>query len=82
VIVSNDVSNRLLNRVQVLPLTSNVARVYPSEALVRVGGREHKAMADQLRTVTKERLIDYVGALSPRDLTAVERAIRIQLGLP
>jgi mRNA interferase MazF len=32
VIVSNDIANRELNRVQVVPLTSNVAGLYPSEA--------------------------------------------------
>ena len=36
VIVSNDSSNKHLNRVQVVPLTSNVGRIYPSEALVVV----------------------------------------------
>ncbi len=56
VIVSNDASNKHLNRLQVVPLTSTVDRLYPSEAYVRMRGKKHKAMADQLTTVSKRRL--------------------------
>jgi mRNA interferase MazF len=81
VIVSNDAANKHLNRVQVVPLTTSVDRVYPSEALVKVRGRKHKAMADQLTTVSKTRLQNRVGRLSEADLKAVEQAVKVQLGL-
>jgi len=81
VIVSNNASNKFLNRVQVVPLTSKKDRLYPSEALVIFNGNESKAMADQLSTVSKLRLFKRAGVLSEEDMLRVVEAIKIQLDI-
>ena len=80
-IISNNASNRTLNRIQVVPITSQTDRVYPCEAIVSLNGDARKAMADQITTVSKLRLGTRLGVLSESDLRLVDSAIRVQLGL-
>ena len=81
VIVSNDAANKFLNRVQVVPLTSKTDRLYPSEALVIFDGKESKAMADQLVTVSKLRLFKRAGVISGEGMFRIGEAIKIQLDI-
>ena len=81
VIISNNASNRFLNRVQVVPLTSKTDRLYPSEAVVVFEGKESKAMADQLATVSKTRLFRRADILSQEDMRKIEEALKIQLDI-
>ena len=82
VIVSNNSANTHLNRVQIVPLTTNNGKCYPSEAVISLNGAENKAMADQIATVDKQRLLNCAGSISTKDMKQVERAIKVQLGLP
>ena len=58
-----------------------VGRVHPSEAVVRLNDSQNKAMADQLTTVRKQRLINPAGRLASADMRKVEHAVKVQLGL-
>jgi len=69
-----------MNRVQVVPLTSNVSRLYATEALVTLNGDSRKALADQITTVSKTRISNMIGKLSPADMKKVEQAVKSQLG--
>ena len=81
VIVNNNASNRNLNRVQVVPISSKTSKLYASEALVTLNGDPRQATSDYIATVSKTRLGGRLSVLSDRDLRLVEIAIQNQLGL-
>jgi mRNA interferase MazF len=81
IILSNNAANSALNRVIVVPITSQTAKVYPGEALINVNGEQRKAMADQIMAASKQRLQNRIGSLSPGDLTTLENAVLIQLAI-
>ena len=81
VIVSNNAANAALNRVLVVPLTSQTGRLYPGEALVQLRGQTSKAVADQQSTASKLRFKTRIGALAAADLALIEKTILLQLGI-
>jgi len=90
VVVSNDAANRAAERsgrgvVTVVPVTSNVDRVFPFQTLLRAAdcglASDSKAQAEQVRTVAIERLGKRIGRLPPTTLGHVDDALRLHLGL-
>jgi mRNA interferase MazF len=81
IIISNDAFNKIMNRVQMVPTTSNTSKCYPCEAYVEISGKISKAMADQLTTVSKLRLKTKIGQISEQNMFDLERAIKTQLDL-
>ena len=76
VIISNDTANKYLPRVVVVPLTSNVSRIYPGEAVVTVNDNKNKAMTDQIMSADKSRLKNKITELSDADMGSIETAMK------
>src|SRR6202051_5178244 len=79
-VVSNTGAKPALNRLIVVPWTSQTAKVYPGQAMVMLNGEPRKAMADQLTTASKKRLRAKLGELSSPDLAAFQACILRHLG--
>jgi mRNA interferase MazF len=80
-VISNNAANAALNRLIVVPITSQIAKVYPGQAIITLNGEQRKAMADQLTTSSKKRLRTKLGELSASDIAGVEDAILLHLGV-
>ncbi|MXZ30896.1 MAG: type II toxin-antitoxin system PemK/MazF family toxin [Acidimicrobiia bacterium] len=90
VVVSNDNSNRAVKRVgrgvvTVVPLTSNVSRIYPYQVLVtasETGLRfDSKAQAELVRSVATERVGRQVGTVPSALMLSLDEALRVHLAL-
>ena len=86
VIVSNNAANRNSALVTVLPVTSNVTRIYPFEVKLPAKetglGKDSKAMAQQVRTLDKGRLGLHAAGQVPAGLMAeIDVALRLHLAL-
>ena len=90
VIVSNDRANSTAMRlgngvVTVVPITSNTAKIYPFQVFLSAATNglavDSKAQAEQIRSVAAQRLLRRLGRVSPDELTAIDDALRLHLGL-
>ena len=87
-VVSDEEFSRLMPVVSILPITSLKPgrRVYPNEAMLDagVGGLSNKslALAHQIRTIAKERLITQLGAVTDEKLRqSINAALKVHLNL-
>lgn len=90
VLVSNDRANTTAAKlgsgvVTVVPLTSNVERVFPFQVFLPADesglSRDSKAQAEQVRSVAVERLGAVIGRVPTRLMSAVDEALRLHLQL-
>ncbi len=90
VIVSNDGANATATQlgrgvVTVVPVTANVERIYPFQALMTAAAtglhRNSKAQAEQVRSVAVERIGKRVAVVPPSVMAELDEALRLHLSL-
>lgn len=85
-IVQNDVANHYSPVTIVAALSSQFAEpIYPTEVLIEPSEsglpKRSVVLANQVRTVDKQRLVKKLGKLKPETMSKVNRALEISLGL-
>ena len=90
VIVSNDGANSSVARsghgvITVVPVTSNVARIYPFQVLLPANATgldlDSKAQAEQVRSISADRLGPAIGEVPHSLMEELDEALRLHLAL-
>jgi len=79
VVLQNDLANRSSPTVTVIPISSQVERVFPFQVLIPAGegglSQESKALCEQIRTLSRRRLGERLGQLPPERLNEIRLAL-------
>jgi mRNA interferase MazF len=90
VVVSNDRANATATRlgrgvVTVVPVTSNIAKVYPFQVLLLAATTglavDSKAQVEQIRSVATQRLLSRIGRVPAVEMRQIDEALRLHLEL-
>lgn len=83
-IISNDANNKAAATITIIPITSNVKKVYPFEVLLEQKdsglSKPSKAQCHQIRTISKLRITDKrAGLVNDKVLRRVQNALELHL---
>ena len=86
-IISNNANNKAANTLTVIPITSNVSKVYPFEVLMNMNecglSKTSKAQCHQIRTISKTRISNknVPGVVNNSILSKISLALKLHLDL-
>src|ERR1044072_1418497 len=81
VIISNNQQNLYNPLLIVIPITSDLEKIYSWEVVIHSEGKKRKILTDQIRSVDRKRLREYKGQVSYETLTKIEKALSVVLAL-
>ena len=77
IVVQNDIGNKYSPTTIVVPLTSNIRNVYPTDVLIN----ESKADCSQIRTIDKMRILKKLGKVKEEEIDLIDKALKISLSI-
>lgn len=80
-VISNNEQNRFSPLITILPLTSQIDKVYPFQVLSRIKGKNGVILVDQIRTIDRKRFSNKIGEVSFELMEQIERALHTTLAL-
>ncbi|MFB0920234.1 MAG: type II toxin-antitoxin system PemK/MazF family toxin [Oscillospiraceae bacterium] len=79
----NDIGNLYSPTVIVAPITGRAKKWLPTHAILHCTGLDKRScvLLEQLRTIDKDRLVDYIGRLEQSQLNKINETAQLSLGL-
>lgn len=81
VVVSNNQQNLYSPLLIVLPITSDLERLYSWEVVIHSESKNRKILTDQIRSIDRQRLREYKGKVNYETLAKIEKALNLVLAL-
>ncbi len=81
VVVSNDMCNEFSSVIEVVYLTTQNKNSLPTHVVIKSLPRESIALCEQITSVAKERVGDWCARVSDDELSQIEEAMLVSLGL-
>jgi mRNA interferase MazF len=81
VVVSNDEQNKFSPLITILPLTSQVDKIYPFQVESFLQGKRGVILVDQIRTIDRQRFRSRIGLIDELLMAKVEKTLHTTLAL-
>jgi mRNA interferase MazF len=81
VVISNDEQNKFSPLITILPLTSQVDRIYPFQVESYLRGKRGVILVDQIRTIDRKRFDQRIDQIEELTTEKIEKALHTTLAL-
>ena len=80
-VISNNRQNEFSPLIIVVPITSDLDKIYPFEVVVEIGWGKGKILTDQVRSLDKDRLGNKIGQIDETTMTEISEKMKRVMAL-